>query len=244
MLAAEERYREQREELAHALRVNTLGQFSVSLAHEINQPLTAIALNARAMTGMLEGSPAEAAAAEALADIHAGAIRAGAVIARLRALSRREHSPKAGLNLDALIDEVTGLLQPDLALKHITIRHVSAAGLPPVSGDPIQLQQVFLNLITNASEAIVRGDQIERRITITSSHPAHGRVEVAVSDTGAGAKMDLERMFESFVTTKLGGLGMGLAISRSIVEAHGGRIYAKATGEPGLTVHVELPAQP
>jgi len=243
VLAAEERYREQREELAHALRVNTLGQFSVSLAHEINQPLTAIALNARAMAPMLEGSPAEAAAAEALADIHAGAIRAGSVIARLRALSRREHSPKAGLNLDTLIDEVTSLLQPDLALKHITIRRVFAPGLPPVSGDPIQLQQVFLNLVMNASEAIVRGGEIERRITVTSSHPVRGHVEVAVADTGGGVKMDLEQMFESFVTTKVGGLGMGLAISRSIVEAHGGRIYAKATGELGLTVYVELPAQ-
>jgi signal transduction histidine kinase len=243
VLAAEERYRMQREELAHALRINTLGQFSVSLAHEINQPLTAIALNARAMAPMLEGSPAEAAAAEALADIHAGAIRAGSVIARLRALSRREHSPKAGLNLDILIDEVTSLLQPDLALKHITIRRVSAPGLPPVSGDPIQLQQVFLNLVMNASEAIVHGGEIERRITVTSSHPVRGHVEVAVADTGVGAKMDLEQMFESFVTTKAGGLGMGLAISRSIVEAHGGRIYAKATGELGLTVYVELPAQ-
>jgi len=242
VLAAEERYRAQREELAHALRINTLGQFSVSLAHEINQPLAAIALNARAMAPMLEGSPGEA-AAEALADIHAGAIRAGSVIARLRALSRREHSPKAGLSLDALIDEVTGLLQPELALKHIAIRRVSAPGLPPVSGDPIQLQQVFLNLITNASEAIGRGDQIERRITVTSSHPAHGRVEVAVADTGVGAKLDLEQMFASFVTTKAGGLGMGLAISRSIVEAHGGRIYAKAPGGLGLTVYVELPAQ-
>jgi len=245
VLAAEERNRQQREELAHALRVNTLGQFSVSMAHEINQPLTAIAINARAMAWMIEGGPAEAAAAaEALADINAAAMRAGSVIARLRALSRREYSPKAGLNLDTLIDEVTSLLQPDLSLKRITIHRVSAPGLPPVSGDPIQLQQVFLNLVMNASEAIVRGGEIERRITVTSGHSVPGGVEVAVADTGVGAKdLDLDQMFESFVTTKLGGLGMGLSISRSIVEAHGGRIYAKTTGERGLTVYVELPAQ-
>ena len=242
VLAGEERYRRQREELTHALRVNTLGEFGVSLAHEINQPLTAIALNARAMAWLLEGGPAEA--AEALADINADAMRAGAVIARLRALSRREHSPKAGLNLDALIDEVAGLLQPDLALKRIAIHRVPVPGLPPVSGDPIQLQQVFLNLLTNAGEAIGRGAEPERRITVLSSQPTPGLVEIAVSDTGGGAKdLDLEQIFESFVTTKPGGLGMGLTISRSIVEAHGGRIHAKANGERGLTVYVELPAQ-
>ncbi|HSE02960.1 MAG TPA: ATP-binding protein, partial [Methylomirabilota bacterium] len=98
---------------------------------------------------------------------------------------------------------------------------------------------------TNASEAVGRGDDAaERRITVVSSHPAPGLVEVAVSDTGVGARdLDLERMFDSFVTSKPGGLGMGLAISRSIVDAHGGRIYAKPNGDRGLTVHVELPAQ-
>jgi signal transduction histidine kinase len=245
VLAGEERNRRQREELAHALRVNTLGEFGVSLAHEINQPLTAIAINARAMEHLLEGGPPErAAAAEALTDINADALRAGAVIARLRALSRREHSPQTGLDLDALIDDVADLVRPDLALKRITVHRASTLRLPPVSGDPIQLQQVLLNLLTNASEAIGRGGDGERRITIVLIHPAPGLVEITVSDTGIGAReLDPERMFDSFVTTKPGGLGMGLAISRSIVEAHGGRIYAKANAERGLTVHVELPVQ-
>ncbi|HEY7867656.1 MAG TPA: ATP-binding protein [Methylomirabilota bacterium] len=246
VLAGEERYRRQREELAHALRVNTLGEFGVSLAHEINQPLTAIALNARALARLLEDGLSEReAAAETLSDINADALRAGAIIARLRALSRREHSPRAGLDLDALIDDMVDLARPDLALKGIALHRASTRRLPPVSGDPIQLQQVFLNLLTNAGEAIGRGAGAERRITVGSRHPAPSLVEVTVSDTGVGAAdLDLERMFESFVTSKPGGLGMGLAISRSIVEAHGGRIYAKANGERGLTMHVELPAQP
>ena len=245
VLAGEERFRHQREELAHALRVNTLGEFGVSLAHEINQPLTAITLNARAMTRLLAGGPDErASAAEALADIAADAQRASATIARLRALSRREHAPQEGLNLDALIDEVAGLLRPDFARKRIAVGRLSEPELPPVSGDPIQLQQVFLNLLMNASEAISAGAGPDRRITVVSTNPAPGLVEIAVTDTGGGTKdLDLDQMFESFVTTKPGGLGMGLAISRSIVEAHGGRIYAKANTDHGLTVHVELPTQ-
>ena len=137
VLVAEERFRRQREELAHALRVNTLGEFGVSLAHEINQPLTAITLNARAMSGLLSGGPAErASAVEALADIAADAQRASATIARIRALSRREHAPKEGLNLDALIDEVTGLLRPDFARRRIAVGPCPSPSCPRCSAIP------------------------------------------------------------------------------------------------------------
>ena len=241
----EERFRRQRQELTHALRVNTLGELSASLAHEINQPLSAILVNARALRALLERGPGErATVSEALADIAADAKRAGHIIDRLRALSRKEHVTQDGLSLDTLVDEVAGLLHQDFVRRGITIRRLAATGLPAVSGDPIQLQQIVLNLLVNATEALEGVERAEREITIVTGHPGPALVELAVRDTGIGTKdMDLERMFETFVTTKSGGLGMGLAISRSIAEAHGGRVYAKPNTDRGLTVYVELPAE-
>ena len=243
--ASEERFQRQREELAHALRVNTLGELGASLAHEINQPLAAIVMNARAMRALLAGGPSQApAAAEALDDIASDAKRAGHIIDRLRALARKEHMPKSGLDLDHLVDEVLALLHQELARKDIRVRRVRAPHPPVISGDPIQLQQIFLNLVMNASEAIGRTEQKGGDVTVATSSPAKGLVDVTIADTGVGGKhLDPERMFERFVSTKPGGLGMGLAISRSIAEAHGGRIYAKANPDCGLTVHVELPLE-
>ena len=113
-----------------------------------------------------------------------------------------------------------------------------------ITGDPTQLQQIFLNVLMNASEAIGRAERSVGEVTVATSNPAKGLVEVTIQDTGAGSThLDLERMFDRFVSTKPGGLGMGLAISRSIAEAHGGRIYAKSNPDSGLTVHVELPLE-
>jgi signal transduction histidine kinase len=243
--ASEERFQRQREELAHALRVNTLGELGASLAHEINQPLAAIVMNARAMRALLAGGPTQAAAAaEALDDIASDAKRAGHIIDRLRALARKEHMPKSGLDLDHLIDEVLALLHQELVRKGIGVRRVRGPHPSVISGDPIQLQQIFLNLVMNATEAIGRAERNGGDVTVATSSPAKGLVDVTIADTGVGSKhLDPERMFERFVSTKPGGLGMGLAISRSIAEAHGGRIYAKANPDSGLTVHVELPLE-
>ena len=244
-IASDERFRRQREELTHALRVNTLGELGASLAHEINQPLAAIVMNARAMRALLAGGPAQAtAAAEALDDIASDAKRASHIIDRLRALARKEHTPKSGLDLDHLVDEVIALLHQDFVSKGIRVRRAPALHPPVITGDPTQLQQIFLNVLMNASEAIGRAERSVGEVTVATSNPAKGLVEVTIQDTGAGSThLDLERMFDRFVSTKPGGLGMGLAISRSIAEAHGGRIYAKSNPDSGLTVHVELPLE-
>jgi len=242
---AEDEARRQREDLAHAQRVTTLGELSASLAHEINQPLAAIVTNAQAALRLLERQGvANPDVSEALADVAADARRASAIIQRLRALSRKEHTPQAGLDLNDLIDDVVSLLRHDFMRKQITVLRVFDPVIPPISGDPVQLQQVILNLLVNAGEAIALADGGKREVAIVTTHRTTGLVEIAVRDSGIGAKeSDLSGMFERFVSTKPGGLGMGLAISRSIVEAHGGRIRAITNPDRGLTLHVELPSE-
>ena len=242
---AEEEARRQHDELAHTLRITTLGELSTSFAHEINQPLAAIVTNARAAIRLLERRGVEHAdVAEALTDIAADGRRASEIIRRLRALSRKEHTPQTGLDLTALVDDMVSLLRHDFTRRNITVLRISDSVIPPIPGDPVQLQQVLLNLLVNASEAIDRGGDVRRRIVIGTSHRAPDLVEITVRDTGVGAQgADLERMFERFVTSKPGGLGMGLAISRSIIEAHGGRIRAAVNVDRGLTFHVELPCE-
>jgi PAS domain S-box-containing protein len=242
---AEDEARRQRDELAHAQRVTTLGELSASLAHEINQPLAAIVTNAQAAVRLLQRQGVvHTDVSEALTDMAADAQRASAIIRRLRALSRKEHSSQKGLDLDELIDDVVSLLRYDLASRGITVLRAADSTVPLVSGDPIQLQQVVLNLLVNASEAIEHAPDRPREIAIITTLLPPGLVEVAVRDTGIGAKeAELGRMFERFFSTKPGGLGMGLSISRSIVEAHGGHIRAEVNRDRGLTLRVELPCE-
>jgi C4-dicarboxylate-specific signal transduction histidine kinase len=240
---AENEARQQREELAHALRVNTLGELAASLAHEINQPLAAIVTNAQAATRMLDGGPgAESDVAESLADIATDGKRASHIIRQLRALFRKEHASLKPVDLNELIADVTGLLHYDLERKGITVHRAGDAQLPPVSGDVIQLQQVFLNLLVNASEAIALAEDGPRQIAIETTRREPRTVSIVIRDSGIGVKEeDLERIFQRFVSNKPEGLGMGLSISRSIVQAHGGSIWATANADRGLTLHVDLP---
>jgi signal transduction histidine kinase len=241
---AEDEMRRQRDQLSHALRVSTLGQLVASIAHELAQPLAAIVTNTQAGRRLLEtGHRPIDSIGEVLTDIGEDANRAAQVIRRLRALLRKERVERVALDLNALIDNVAGLLRADLRQKGIIIRLAQNEMLRPVLGDPVQLQQVVLNLLMNAGEAVAATEDGPRVIAIDVAQSRAGRLLISVRDSGIGVKEpeELERIFEHFVSSKPQGLGMGLTISRSIVEAHGGRIWATANNDRGLTLNVELP---
>jgi signal transduction histidine kinase len=240
---AEAEARRQREELAHVLRVTTLGELTTSLAHEISQPLGAILTNAQAARRLLDHeTPDSNEVAEALTDIAADAQRASQIIRRLRTLFRKERAEPVAVDVNALIKDVVGLLQADILARHIDVRLVLGEAMPSVLGDPVLLEQVVLNVVVNAGEAIGATEDGPRAITILTSQRQSGRLAIEVGDTGVGVKAaELEQIFEHFVSTKPQGLGMGLAISRSIITAHDGRIWATANPDRGLTMHIELP---
>jgi len=242
---AEDEARQQREELAHVLRVTTLGELTAALAHEINQPLTAIVTNANAALRLLRAEPADmSSVAEALADIVGDGERAARVIQRLRTLLRRQPAPRHAVDVNAVVVDSITLLEADLVRSGILVHLVLADSRPRVVGDVVQLQQVILNLVMNACEAIASAKNGPGSITIATGEPRRGRLTIDVRDSGVGvAEPELERIFEHFVSSKPQGLGMGLAISRSIVHAHDGRIWATRNADRGLTLHVELPAR-
>ena len=234
----------QRDELAHLSRVAMLGELSGSLAHELNQPLTAILSNAQAAQRFLALSPPSLdQVSEILADIVKSDHRAGAVIQRLRALLKKEEARRQRLDINEVVKESLHLMRSDLLNRQVAIRTDLAEALPDVSGDRTQVQQVLLNFVINGCDAMDGGDT-DRSLRVTTRRTPRGGVEVAVADRGAGiAEADLERIFEPFVTTKTHGLGLGLAICRSIVEAHGGLLWATNNADRGATLHCELPAK-
>jgi signal transduction histidine kinase len=238
---AEAEARLQRDDLAHVLRVTALGEMTTSLAHEISQPVAAILLNAQAARRLMEGGPPAQEVADALADITADAQHATLVIDRLRALFRRERVEPVRVDVKALIDEALRLLHAAMLIGRVDVR-VLAEPVPAVSGDPVQLEQVLVNVLMNACEAIGASSNGSRMITIRTGQYTPRHVAIEVADTGIGLKTaDPEHIFEHFISTKPKGLGMGLAISRSIIKAHGGRIWASTNSDGGLTVHIELP---
>jgi len=232
----------QRDELAHMSRVAMLGELSGSLAHELNQPLTAILSNAQAAQRFLAQSPPRVdKLAEILADIVKSDHRAGAVIQRLRSLLRKEDAQRRLLDLNEVVEESLRLLRSDLLSRRVAVDADLAEALPAVSGDRNQLQQVLLNLVINGCDAM-DGREADRRLLVRTRATAQGNVELSVSDRGEGIPAeDLDRVFEPFVTTKSQGIGLGLAICRSIVEAHSGRLWATNNADCGATLHCELP---
>ena len=234
----------QRDELAHLSRVAMLGELSGSLAHELNQPLTAILSNAQAAQRFLAQDPPRVdKLAEILTDIVKSDHRAGAVIQRLRSLLRKEEAQRHPLDINDVVEESLRLMRSDLLNRQVAVSTDLADVLPVVSGDRNQLQQVLLNLVINGCDAMHDQDT-DRRLLVRTQTTVQGNVEVAVVDLGAGIDpADLERIFEPFMTTKSQGLGLGLAICRSIVEVHGGRLWASNNADGGATLHCELPAK-
>ena len=233
----------QRDELAHLSRVAMLGELSGSFAHELNQPLTAILSNAQAAQRFLARNPPDVERlGEILADIVKNDRRAGLVIQRLRSLLKKEEARYDRLDINEVVQDSMRLVQSDLLYREVTVSTALALNLNAVRGDRVQLQQVLLNFIVNGCDAM-DGRKVDRSLFVQTRSTAAGDIEVCVTDRGEGIPpSDLERIFEPFVTTKRHGMGLGLAICRSILEAHGGRVWATNNSDCGATLHCELPA--
>ena len=233
-----------RDALAHATRVAALGELQASMAHELNQPLTAILSNAQAATRFLDQDPLDVDELRAiLTDIIADDRRAREVIRRLRALLMKSESRRELVDINALIRQALDLVRSELLIQGVSSRLELGPTARRITLDPIQIEQVVLNLVMNGVDAAAAQASEARSVTI-SSHCNQSNVAVSVRDTGHGiAEADLPRLFESFYTTKPRGLGMGLAICRSLVEAHGGRIWVADSSGAGTTVTFTLPIE-
>ncbi|XXY50289.1 ATP-binding protein [Sorangium sp. So ce269] len=241
---AENEARESLSALSHLNRVAAMGELASSIAHEINQPLSAILTNAQATEILLgRGAPDVAGASAAIAEIVTDARRAGQVVRRTRALMKKGEVQIERCDLNEAAREVARLAGNDALLRGATIVLELAPDLPAVRGDAVQLQQVALNLMSNALDAVSERPHGGRRVIVRTAR-ASGRVALAVEDSGeGGAGDDPERFFEPFFTTKPAGLGLGLSISRSIAAAHGGRLYAERAPGGGVVVRLELPGE-
>lgn len=239
--AAERRVQE---EFAHAARISMLGELTASIAHEVNQPLAAIATNGSASLRWLNRETPDVERATRLNErIVADARRAADIIGRIRGMASKDASAHEALSVNVLIDETTAFLQHELQSHDVALETDFARGLPPVRGDRTQLQQVLVNLIINAAQAISGADCATRRIVVSTAAGPDDGVCVVIADSGPGLAPDAaERLFESFYTTKAAGMGMGLSITRSILERHGGAIRAANQPQGGAAFTVTLPA--
>jgi PAS domain S-box-containing protein len=238
-LEAEDRRREVR----HLTRVSILGELSGALAHELNQPLTAILSNAQAAQRLLAQSPPDLEEVQAiLSDIANADKRASDVINRLRALMKKEEAKLQPLDVNALAIDVLDLAHSELIERKIAVTPRLAPFLPKIRGDRVQLQQVLLNLVMNACEAMAVNDGIERAIEVSTASDGNQNLQLTVADRGPGIPPTMaDRIFEPFVTTKAQGLGLGLSICRAIVSAHGGRMWAANNPDRGARFFVSLP---
>ena len=239
---AEHALREAQAELAHVTRVMTMGELAASIAHEINQPLAAVVTNANACLRWLTGPiPNLDEGRAAVARIARDGNRASDVIGRIRALVKKSATEQAHLDINEVIQEVLGLIQTEIRKNEVVLRRKLAPDLPRILGDRVQLQQVILNLMMNGIEAMSAVTDRSRDLLIRSCRYESDKVLIAVQDSGTGLETEsLDHLFTAFFTTKPKGMGMGLAISRSIIEAHGGKLWASPNDGPGATFQFTL----
>jgi PAS domain S-box-containing protein len=241
---AEERARRHQAELAHVLRLRTMGEMAAGLAHEINQPLGAIANYAQGCAHRLRtGSADVGAMLPIVEEIAAEALRAGEIIRRLRDLVRKERPQQELLDVNALVRASAQVIEPEARQLGIGLRLELAPELPRVTGDGIQIEQVVLNLLLNGIEAVRASNNGDRTVAVTTAPAGAAGVEVAIRDSGVGLPEPPADVFAPFFSTKPNGLGMGLSISRSIIEAHGGHLWAAHNADRGSTFRFTLSAR-
>ncbi len=241
---AEADLREVQTELAHTNRAATMGQLTASIAHEVKQPIGAAAANAAAALRWLGARPPNVdEATQALERIVNDAMRAGDIIGRIRDLIKKAPPRKDSVDINEAVREVIALTRGEAGKYGISVRTVLGEHLPRVRGDRVQLQQVMLNLIVNAIEAMSATSEGPRALLVSTTTDSSEGLSIAVSDSGPGLPADgINRVFDPFYTTKLGGLGMGLSICRSIIDAHGGQLLAKPNMPHGTVFQFTLPA--
>jgi signal transduction histidine kinase/DNA-binding response OmpR family regulator len=243
---AERELHRTRTDLAHAMRVSILGELTASIAHEVNQPLGAVMCNAEACLSWLGCDPPNMNEAHAALDgiVRDGA-RANEIVLRIRALAKKADTKMTPLKLNEILSEALTFVQHELLSSRVTLRTEYASALPSILADKVQLQQVILNLILNGIEAMEPVSDRPRELVIRSERDEAQQVRVTVADCGVGFSADsAARLFNTFFTTKSDGMGMGLSICRSIIELHGGRIWAEPNAPHGATIQFTLPLNP
>lgn len=241
---SEEKLQSAQAQLSHMARVTTMGEFTASIAHEVNQPLSAAIANSDACLRWLAANPPNLdRARDSIRGIIEAANRASEVIKRVRNLMKKAPPQKTALNVNEVIEDLSGLLAGELARNDVSLQTDLAPGLPAAYGDRVQMQQVILNLILNGIEAMKSVTERAKRLTINSNPSGDGRVLISVRDTGTGFGAEFaDHLFQAFFTTKQEGMGLGLSISKTIIEAHGGRLWATSNDAEGATFHFTLPA--